>query len=78
MGTANNSLLPSKRKFKQHGESGIWVSDWYPNVAEHVDDIAVVRSCWADGLNHVGSVCQMNTGDILAGRPSMGAWTTYG
>src|SRR3954469_388524 len=78
MGTANNSLLPSKRKFKQHGESGLWVSDWYPNVAEHIDDIAVVRSCWADGLNHVGSVCQMNTGDILAGRPSLGAWTTYG
>jgi uncharacterized protein (DUF1501 family) len=78
MGTANNSLMPSKRKFKQHGQSGIWVSDWYPNVAEHVDDIAVVRSCWADGLNHVGSVCQMNTGDILAGRPSLGAWTTYG
>lgn len=78
MGTANNALLPSKRKFKQHGQSGLWVSDWYPNVAEHVDDIAVVRSCWADGLNHVGSVCQMNTGDILAGRPSLGAWTTYG
>src|SRR5262249_16042453 len=35
-------------------------------------------SCWADGLNHVGSVCQMNTGSILAGRPSMGAWVTYG
>jgi hypothetical protein len=78
MGTANNALLPSKRKFKQHGQSGLWVSDWYPNIAEHVDDIAMVRSCWADGLNHVGSVCQMNTGDILAGRPSMGAWTTYG
>src|SRR5688572_23204848 len=78
MGTANNSLMPSKRKFKQHGQSGIWVSDWYPHVAEHVDDIAVVKSCWADGLNHVGSVCQMNTGDILAGRPSLGAWSTYG
>jgi hypothetical protein len=78
MGTANNSLLPSKRKFKQHGQSGLWVSDWYPNVAEHADDLAVVRSCWADGLNHVGSVCQMNTGDILAGRPSLGAWSTYG
>src|SRR5215212_5282511 len=78
MGTASNTIMPSKRSFKQHGQSGIWVSDWYPTVAEHVDDIAVVRSCWADGLNHVGSVCQMNTGDILAGRPSLGAWTTYG
>src|SRR5258708_26475689 len=36
------------------------------------------RSCTADGLNHVGSVCQMNTGSVLAGRPSLGAWTFYG
>ena len=38
----------------------------------------MIRSCWADGLNHVGSVCQMNTGSILGGRPSLGAWTVYG
>ncbi|MDB6040657.1 MAG: hypothetical protein JWM99_4498 [Verrucomicrobiales bacterium] len=78
MGTAGNGIMPSQRCFKQHGQSGIWVSDWYPHIAEHVDDMAVFRSCWADGLNHVGSVCQMNTGSILAGRPAMGAWTTYG
>jgi len=78
MGTASNALMPTKRSFNQHGESGIWVSDWLPNIAQHVDDMTVIRSCWADGLNHVGSVCQMNTGDILAGRPSLGAWTTYG
>src|SRR5258706_2480629 len=78
MGTSNNTLMPSKRTFKQYGRSGLWVSDWYPNIAEHVDDMTVIRSVWADGLNHVGSVCQMNTGSILAGRPAMGAWTTYG
>ncbi len=78
MGTGNNSLLGSPRQWKQHGQSGMWVSDWYPEIARHVDDLAVVRSCVADGLNHVGSVCQMNTGDILAGRPSMGAWVSYG
>jgi hypothetical protein len=78
MGTAGNGMMPSQRTFKQHGQSGIWVSDWYPNIAQHVDDMAVFRSCWADGLNHVGSVCQMNTGSILAGRPAMGSWTTYG
>ena len=78
MGTAGNTLMASQRTFKQHGQSGLWVSDWYPHIAEHVDDLAVLRSCWANGLNHVGSVCQMNTGDILAGRPSLGAWTTYG
>ena len=77
-GTAHNTLMASRRKWKQYGQSGMWVSDWYANVAEHVDDMTVIRSCWADGLNHVGSVCQMNTGSILAGRPSMGAWVTYG
>lgn len=78
MGTAGNTLMRSTRTWKQHGESGIWVSDWYPEIAQLADDLCVLRSCWADGLNHVGSVCQMNTGDILAGRPSLGAWTTYG
>src|SRR5436190_3116659 len=76
-GTANNTLMASRRTWKQYGQSGMWVSDWYQNVAEHVDDLTVIRSCWADGLNHVGSVCQMNTGSILAGRPSLGAWVTY-
>ncbi len=78
MGTGNNSLMPSKRVWKQHGQSGIWVSDWYNHIAEHVDDMTVFRACYADGLNHVGSVCQMNTGSILAGRPSLGSWVTYG
>ncbi len=67
--TAFTPLMGTQRKFAQHGQSGIWVSDWYPHIATCVDDIAVVRSCHADGLNHVGSVCQMNTGSILGGRP---------
>lgn len=78
MGTGNNTLMPSKRTWKQYGQSGIQVSDWYPNLAQHVDDMTVIRSCWQDGLNHVGSVCEMNTGSILAGRPALGAWITYG
>ena len=77
-GTTHNGLYPTRHTFKQYGESGLWVSDWLPNIAEHMDDIAVLRSCQADGVNHVGAVCQMNTGEILAGRPSMGAWVTYG
>src|SRR6476619_907242 len=76
--TAYTNLLESKRKFAQHGHSGAWVSDWLPEIASCVDDIAFLHGCTADGLNHVGGVCQMNTGSILAGRPSMGAWTTYG
>jgi len=78
MGTGNNTLMASPRQWKQHGQSGMWVSEWYPHIAKHVDDMTIIRSCWANGLNHVGSVCQMNTGDILAGRPALGAWVTYG
>ncbi len=78
MGVGGNTLLASRHKFARHGESGLWVSDWYPHVSRVVDDITLVRSMWADGVNHVGSVCQMNTGSILAGRPSLGAWVTYG
>lgn len=78
MGVSDNPLLASKRQWKRCGESGIPVSDWYPHVGECIDDVCVIRSCWADGLNHVGSVCQMNTGSILAGRPSLGAWVNYG
>ena len=77
-GTANNGLMPSKRTFKQYGQSGIWVSDWYQNVAEHVDDMTVIRSCWTDGINHLGGVTEMNSGSILSGRPSLGAWVNYG
>jgi hypothetical protein len=78
MGVSENPLLPSQRKWKRFGESGLEISDWYPQVAELADDLCVLRSCWADGLNHVGSVCQMNTGSILAGRPSLGSWVNYG
>jgi hypothetical protein len=76
--TAYTPLLATKRTFKQHGKSGLWVSDWYPEIATCADDIAVIRSCRADGLNHVGSICQMNTGSVLGGRPCLGSWTLYG
>ena len=78
MGTGSNSLMPSLRTFKQYGQSGIWVSDWYPEIAKHVDEMTMFQACWADGLNHVGSVCQMNTCSILAGRPALGSWVMYG
>ena len=74
----SDGMFPSRRAFKQYGQSGLWVSDWLPNIAQHVDDIAVLRSCHTDAVNHVGGVCEMNTGSLLAGRPSLGAWLTYG
>jgi hypothetical protein len=78
MGEAGAPLLASKRQWKQHGQCGTWVSDWLPHIATCVDDIAVLRSCWADGINHSAGVCQMNTGATLAGRPSLGSWVSYG
>jgi len=78
MGEFDSPVLASQRKWKQHGESGLWVSDWLPHMATRADDLAVLRSCWTDGINHSGGVCQMNTGSQFAGRPSLGAWATYG
>lgn len=78
MGETESPLLACPRKWKQYGESGLWFSDWIPNIAECADDIAVLRGCWTNGINHAGGVCQMNTGIPLAGRPSLGSWVTYG
>ncbi len=78
MGETESPILHLPRKWKQHGQSGLWVSDWLPRIAECMDDIAVIRSCWTNGINHSGGVCQMNTGQPLAGRPSLGAWVSYG
>lgn len=78
MGESRSPLLESKRRWRQYGQAGTWVSDWLPHTAQCVDDIAVIRSCWADGINHSSGVCQMNTCSILGGRPSLGSWITYG
>jgi len=78
MGEYDAPLLPSQRTFQQHGACGAWVSDWLPEIAQCVDDLCIIRSCWGDGLNHSNGVCQMNTGSILAGRPSLGSWVHYG
>ena len=78
MGVSENTLLACKRTWQRAGQAGIPVSDWYPEVAKQIDDICVLRGCLSDALNHVGGICQMNTGSILAGRPSLGAWANYG
>jgi len=78
MGESGAPLLESKRVWTQHGQSGMWISDWFTNVAQHADDLAVINSCVSDGINHAGGVCQMNTGSIFGGRPSLGAWVNYG
>ena len=78
MGESQSPLLADKRVWRRHGRCGAWVSDWMPHVAAHVDELAIIRSCVADGINHSGGVCQMNTGAVLGGRPSLGAWCVYG
>lgn len=78
MGEKGSPLLPAPRTWKQHGESGLWASEWIPHIAECVDDLAVIRSCWTNGINHSGGVCQMNTCTNVAGRPSLGSWVDYG
>ena len=78
MGEINSPIFPDQRKWQQYGQAGLWISDWCKHVAECADDIAVLRSCWANGIVHSNGVCQMNTGSILAGRPSLGAWVSYG
>ena len=78
MGETESPLLASPRQWKRHGKSGLWVSDWLPHTAECVDDLAVIRSCWTNGINHSGGVCQMNTGQPMGGRPSLGSWVSYG
>lgn len=70
--------LASPWKFKQHGESGIPVSELFPNVAQHVDDLAVIRSAISNFSEHTNANYFLHTGNGFQGRPSMGAWVGYG
>ncbi len=78
MGEQNSPILECKRKWKRSGESGLWISDWLPHHESIADELCVIRSCVSDGINHAGGVCQMNTGAVFGGRPSLGAWVSYG
>lgn len=65
-------------EFKRYGQSGIEVSELFAKTAEHIDDIAVIRSMYAEVPNHEPSLMLMNCGDSVQARPSFGAWTLYG
>jgi hypothetical protein len=75
---AKNKLLPPCRPFAKHGQCGMDVSGFLPNIAQCVDDICLFRGCYGDSVTHPESVYLMNTGTILMGKPSLGAWVTYG
>jgi hypothetical protein len=72
------AALPSPYKFQKYGESGIEVSEIFENVGRCIDDIAVVRSMYAQVPNHEPSLMLMNCGDSTLVRPSLGSWVTYG
>jgi hypothetical protein len=74
----NGNVLASPWKFKQYGQSGIPVSELFPHIAECVDDLAVVRSMTSNFSEHTNANYFLHSGSGLQGRPSMGAWTTYG
>jgi len=71
-------LLGTERKFKQHGQSGAWVSECLPHTARIVDDLTFIKTMATDLPNHAPAKIFMNTGSAQFGRPSMGSWVTYG
>ncbi len=71
-------LLGTKREFKQHGDSGVWISDLLPHMAEVADQIAVLNGVSTENFNHGPAKVFANTGSVRPGRPSMGSWITYG
>jgi hypothetical protein len=71
-------LMPSPFSFQKHGESGIEVSELFPHLGKHVDDIAFLRSVYGRSNDHVQATYEMQTGQLRMGFPSVGAWVTYG
>ena len=79
--SANQSSLPlagSIFKFAQHGRCGAWVSELLPHTARVVDDLCFIKSLHTEAINHDPAITFLQTGSQLAGRPSMGAWLSYG
>jgi hypothetical protein len=71
-------LMKSPFEFARHGESGLEISSLFPHTARHADDLCVIRSMHADTAAHASGCLQMNTGSIFIGKPSLGAWLSYG
>ncbi|MEX2112648.1 MAG: DUF1501 domain-containing protein [Pirellulales bacterium] len=72
------ALMRSPFKFAQHGQCGMWVSDALPQLAKHVDEIALVRSIHTVNITHEPAIYKIQNGRMLPGYPSMGSWITYG
>mgnify|MGYP003302054018 CR=1 FL=1 len=76
--TTKDTAMMSPYKFSRHGESGLHFSELIPEIASCADDICLMNSLHCESNNHAPALFQMNTGFILAGRPSMGSWISYG
>jgi hypothetical protein len=77
-GQARFPVAPSKYKFKRHGKAGTWVSELLPYTAKVVDDIALIQTVNTEAINHDPAVTYICTGHQIPGRPSLGAWLSYG
>ena len=77
-GQARFPIAPSKYKFAQHGQSGMWVCELLPNTAKMVDDLCFIRSMHTEAINHEPAITYIQTGNQVTGRPCLGAWTSYG
>jgi len=71
-------IAPSMYKFKQHGKSGVWMTELLPYTARMADDLCVVRSMHTEAINHEPAVTFMQTGNQVTGKPCLGAWASYG
>lgn len=76
--TTKDTAMMSPYSFSRHGESGLYFSELLPEIANCADDICLMNSLHCESNNHAPALFQMNTGFILAGRPSMGSWASYG
>jgi hypothetical protein len=77
-GQARFPIAPSKYKFTQHGECGAWVSELLPWTAKVVDELAIIKSVHTEAINHDPAITYINTGSQIPGKPSLGAWLSYG
>ena len=77
-GQSRFPVAPSQWKFKQYGDCGRWISDLLPHTGKMADDIAVINSMHTDAINHEPAILMMNTGNMIPGKPSFGAWLSYG
>jgi hypothetical protein len=75
---SKNAALPSPFSFAKHGEAGMEISEKFPQLAKLSDELCVIRSMHAESNNHAPALFQMQTGDRLSGRPSIGSWVNYG